>query len=142
MPSSSASDRRSSSSISVLRGIDRAVGERDVFGEATTEQARLEHAVRVGVAEHVLDPDAAGRLAVPLAHDELLRDVDESTGQVAGVGGTQRGVGQTLARAVRRDEVLEHGQAFTEVALDRARDDLTTSGWRRDRAYRRSDAPA
>ena len=59
-----------------------------------------------------------------LADDELLRDVDESTGQVAGVGGTERGVGEALARAVRRDEVLEHRQAFTEVALDRARDDL------------------
>src|SRR5262249_6136692 len=34
--------------------------------------------------------------------------------------------GQTLASTVRRDEVLEHGEAFTEVALDRARDDLTT----------------
>ena len=75
---------------------------------------------------HVLDPDATVRLAVELAHDELLRDVDESTGQVAGVGGTQRGVGETLARTVRRDEVLEHREAFTEVALDRARDDLTT----------------
>ena len=105
---------------------DRAVGERGVLGEAATEQAGLEHAPRVGAGEHVLDPDTAGRLAVPLPHDELLRDVDESTGQVAGVGGTQCGVGQTLAGAVGGDEVLEHREAFTEVALDRARDDLTT----------------
>ena len=65
-------------------------------------------------------------LAVLLADDELLRDVDETTGQVAGVGGAERGVGETLAGTVRRDEVLEHRQALTEVRLDRPRDDLTT----------------
>ena len=66
------------------------------------------------------------RPAVLLADDELLRDVDEPAGQVAGVGGTQRGVGETLAGTVGRDEVLEDRQALTEVRLDRARDDLTT----------------
>ena len=52
----------------------------------------------------------------PPRDDELLGDVDETTGQVAGVGGPQRGVDQTLAGTVGGDEVLEHGQAFTEVA--------------------------
>ena len=121
---------------------DGAVGQREVFGEAPAEQARLEQTPALGAGQHVLDPDPADRVARDLAHDQLLGDVDESTGQVAGVGGTERGVGQTLACAVRRDEVLEHRQAFTEVALDRAGDDLTASGWRRDHAYRRSDAPA
>ena len=64
------------------------------------------------------------RPAVLVAHDELLRDVDESAGQVAGVGGPQRRVGEALARAVGGDEVLEDGQALAEVRLDRARDDL------------------
>ena len=105
-----------SSSISVLRGIDGAVDERRVLGEAATEQARLEQAPRLGTGDDAFDPDAAARLAVFLADDQLLRDVDESTGQVAGVGGTERGVGETLAGTVRRDEVLEHRQAFTEVA--------------------------
>ena len=104
---------------------DRAVGQRDVLGEATAEQARLEQTPALGPGQHVLDPDAADRVALDLADDQLLRDVDESTGQVAGVGGTEGGVGETLACTVRRDEVLEHRQAFTEVALDRARDDLT-----------------
>ena len=104
---------------------DGAVGEREVFGEATTEQARLEQTPALGAGQHVLDPDAADRVALDLADDQLLRDVDESTGQVAGVGGTERGVGETLACTVRRDEVLEHREALTEVALDRARDDLT-----------------
>ena len=105
---------------------DRAVGEREVFGEAPAEQARLEQTPALRAGQHVFHPDAADRVARDLAHDQLLRDVDESTGQVAGVGGTERGVGETLASTVRRDEVLEDRQAFTEVALDRARDDLTT----------------
>ena len=79
-----------------------------------------------GLVDHVLDPDASDRAAVGVADDDLLRDVDEATGEVAGVRGTERGVGQTLARTVGGDEVLQHGQALTEVALDRPRDDLTT----------------
>src|SRR6185503_2924 len=44
--------------------------------------------------------------------------------QVAGVGRLQGRVGETLARAVRRDEVLENGQSFLEVVDDRRLDDL------------------
>ncbi|MPL98794.1 hypothetical protein SDC9_45003 [bioreactor metagenome] len=62
--------------------------------------------------------------AVMRAHDAVLRDVDETTGQVARVRGLQRGVGQTLTGAVGRVEVLEHGQAFLEVRDDRRLDDL------------------
>ena len=125
-PESSANANRISSLTSVLRGNDGAVGERDVLGEAAAEQRGLDDAHRVRVGVHLLDPDTAVRVAVDLPHDQLLRDVDETARQVAGVGGTERGVGETLARAVRRDEVLEHRQTFTEVRLDRARDDLTT----------------
>ena len=57
-----------------------------------------------------------GALAVVLAHDDLLRDVDETTREVPGVGGTQRGVGETLAGTVGGDEVLEDRQALAEVA--------------------------
>ena len=67
-----------------------------------------------------------GALAVVLADDELLRDVDETTREVAGVGGAERGVGETLAGTVGGDEVLEDREALTEVRLDRPRDDLTT----------------
>ena len=90
------------------------------------EQRRSREPRVLGVVGDVLDPDATDRAAVLVAHDELLRDVDETTGQVAGVGGTKRGVGETLAGTVGGDEVLEHREALTEVALDRPRDDLTT----------------
>ena len=56
--------------------------------------------------------------------DDVLRHVDEPAGQVAGVRGLEGGVGQTLAGAVRGDEVLEHRQAFAEVRGDRALDDF------------------
>jgi len=45
-------------------------------------------------------------------------------GEVTRVGRLERGVGETLAGAVRRDEVLEHREAFTEVGRDRRLDDF------------------
>ncbi len=65
-------------------------------------------------------------LSVPQSgvDDAVLRHVDETAGQVARVRRLQRGVGQALAGAVGRVEVLEHGQAFLEVRDDRRLDDL------------------
>ena len=61
--------------------------------------------------------------AIFLADDHVLRDVDETAREVAGVGRAQRGIGETLTRAVRRDEVLENGEAFFERRLDRDLED-------------------
>ena len=106
---------------------DRAVGELRVLQQRTAEQLRLEVAAPVGgVGADVLHPHAEARAAVVLADDQLLRDVDETAGQVAGVGGTQSGVDEALAGARRGDEVLERLEALTEVLLDRARDHVTT----------------
>ena len=59
-----------------------------------------------------------------VADDHVLGDVDQATGQVTGVGGAQRRVGEALSGAVGRDEVLEDRQALHEVGLDRPLDDL------------------
>ncbi len=72
------------------------------------------------------DPDAERGAAVLLADDQLLGDVDETAGQVARVGGTQRRVDQALAGAGRGDEVLERLETLAEVRLDRARDHVAT----------------
>ena len=48
----------------------------------------------------------------------------QTAGQVAGIGRLQSGIGQTLAGAVRGDEVLQHVQAFAEVGGDGRFDDL------------------
>jgi len=50
-------------------------------------------------------------------NDDVLRDVDQTTGEVARVGSSQSGVRQALAGAVRRDEVLEDGEALAVVDL-------------------------
>ena len=69
--------------------------------------------------------EAAGGAAVLFAHDDVLGDVHQTTGQVARVRGLQRGVRQALTGTVGRDEVLQHGQALTVGGLDGPRDDLT-----------------
>ena len=56
--------------------------------------------------------------------DDVLRHVDETAGEVTRVGGLERGIGQTLTRAVGRDEVLQHGEAFAEVRRDGGFDDF------------------
>src|SRR5215217_4762244 len=64
------------------------------------------------------------RAAVLVVHDDVLGDVDEATGQVARVGGTQGRVGLALPGTVGRGEVLQHRKAFHEVGLHRLLDDL------------------
>jgi len=70
-----------------------------------------------------LHRDAVGGAAVVLGDDQVLRHVDQTAGQVAGVRGLQRRVRQALAGAVGRDEVLQHVQALAEVRRDRRLDD-------------------
>ncbi len=70
------------------------------------------------------DVDAFDGAAIELGDDDILRDVDETAGEVARVGGLERGIGETLTRAVRRDEVLQHGETFTEVRRDGRLDDF------------------
>ena len=59
-----------------------------------------------------------------IRNDHVLRHVDQAASQVARVGGLQCRIGQALARAVGRDEVFQHRQAFAEVGLDRLLDDF------------------
>src|SRR5262249_16352757 len=62
--------------------------------------------------------------AILRGDDHVLGDVGELAGEVAGVGGLEGGVGQALAGAVRRGEILQDAQALAEVGLDRRLDDL------------------
>ena len=68
--------------------------------------------------------DAVDRAAVHLVDDDVLRHVDQTAGQVARVGRLERRVGEALAGAVRRDEVLQHREPLAEVRRDRRLDDL------------------
>src|SRR5947207_3085102 len=62
------------------------------------------------------------RVAVPPMWN--VRNVHEAAREVAGVGGFERRIGQAFARAVRRDEVLQHGEAFAEAGRDGRLDDF------------------
>src|SRR6266566_6206587 len=71
-----------------------------------------------------LDVNAVARAAVAFVDDHVLSNVDETAGQVAGISGLERRIGQALARAVRGDEVFQDGQAFAEVGGDGCLDDF------------------
>ena len=70
-------------------------------------------------------PYAVMRAAVGLADDNILADIDHSTGKVTGVGCTKCGIGKAFTSASGGDEVLQNAEAFTEVCLDRDLDGLT-----------------
>ena len=68
--------------------------------------------------------DAVDGAAVHLVHHHVLGDVDQPPGQVAGVGGLQRGVRQPLAGAVGGDEELGDVEAVLEAGANRQLDDV------------------
>src|SRR5215204_1166221 len=91
------------------------------------QEAGRDRVVRVAPAAFQAERkvDVAVRATVRVVNDDILGDVDEATGQVARVGGTQGRVGLALPRAVGRGEVLEHREALHEVALHGLLDNLT-----------------
>src|SRR5208282_830540 len=92
--------------------------ERDAADDAVAERFDFHAGLEDG-----LDKDSFGGAAVQFADDDVLGHVDEAAGEVAGVGGLERRVREALARAVRGDEVLEHGKAFAEIRGDGRLDD-------------------
>src|SRR6202022_36405 len=107
-----------------LSGSDQDLAiHRDVLSGDTAGDLLEQRVVLGAFRRDVAQPDSIPGAAVLLAHDHVLGDVDETPRQVAGVGGPERGVRQTLPVSVCRDEVLENCQAFGEVGLDRKVDD-------------------
>ena len=92
--------------------------------------------------EDRLDVNAVRRAAIDLVDDHVLRHVHQTPREVAGIGGLQRRIGQALARAVRGDEVLQHGEAFAEVGGDGRLDDFAAKAWPSGRACRRAGGSA
>ena len=95
-----------------------------VFGRGAAEDAFGERCHHLAAVDHGLDGDALLGAAIVRRDDAVVGHVDKTARQIARVGRLERGVGQTLARAVRRVEVLEHGEPFLEVRKDRRLDDL------------------
>ena len=106
----------------MLRGDEHLAGERvdDVFERDAAEDAVAERLDDFAGVLELGDADAVERAAVELGDDGVLRDVDETAREVTGVRRLERGVGEALTSAVRRDEVLEHRETLAEVRGDRA----------------------
>ena len=60
--------------------------------------------------------------AIVFHHNQILGHVHQAAGQITGVCGFQRGIGQTFARTVGGNKVLQYGEAFTEVGSNRGFD--------------------
>ena len=56
--------------------------------------------------------------AVLFVDDDIMADINKTTGQITCVGRLQSGIGQTLTGTVGRDKVLEHAHAFLKVRKD------------------------
>src|ERR1700691_1875780 len=98
-----------------IDNVDCGGATQDAVGQGRDHFAALDHGAH---------GEALGGAAIDLGDDGVLRHVHQAAGQVARIRRLQGGVGQTLARAVRRIEVFEHGQAFLEVRDDRRLDDF------------------
>jgi len=53
--------------------------------------------------------------AIRLGDDDVLRHINETPCEVAGIRRLERGIRKTLTSAVRGDEVLQHVKTFAEV---------------------------
>ena len=102
-------------------GVDEDVsvfGVGDVVHGNATEDALGEGADDfVAVLECGADEATEGA-AVFFVDDDIVRNVDETAGEVSGVGGLQGRIGETLTGTVGGDEVLEHGHTFLKVGED------------------------
>ena len=94
----------------------------------TAEDAVAERHLDFVAFDDRLDFDAVHRVAVLLRDDDVLRDVDELTREVAGVGRLEGRIRETLAGAVGGDEVLENRESLAERRGNRAFDDVAVRG--------------
>ena len=103
----------------------------DILGDVSAGETLLQAldgllAVGKGLDLHVGDLSLSFT-AVCLTDDQILGYVYQTSGQITRVGGTQSRVGHALSGASGGDEVLQHGQTFTEVGLNGKLDGVTGS---------------
>src|SRR3546814_7098089 len=72
----------------------------DVFERRTAEDALAQRGDRRTALDDRAHFHAAGRAAIFLDHDAILRHVDQTAGQVTRVRRLERRIGQTLTRTV------------------------------------------
>ena len=105
---------------------DRLAGFR--VGHLCRQDTRS-HPLQEGFAQSLrlagTHPNTRVCATVQFGHDHILGHVHQTPGQITRIRGAQRGVGQTLARAVRAQEVFQSGQPLAEVGADGQGDDPT-----------------
>src|SRR5258708_8634037 len=107
-------------------GLDQHLAGRrhhHVFGDHAAQYALAQAFDNVAAFDDRSDRQTVGRAAIDLGDHQILRHVDQTAGEIAGVGRLERRIGQALACAVGRDEVLQYVQAFAEIRRDRRLDD-------------------
>ncbi len=87
----------------------------DVIASVAAHEAFTELDDFVFTLVNRLAPHSVKGAAIDFPNDHVLRHVDQLAGHVTRVSGLERGIRQTFAGAVSRDEILEHGQTFAEV---------------------------
>ena len=65
------------------------------------------------------DGQPARGIAVPAIDNHILGDIHQTARQIAGIGRPQRRIRQALARAMRRNEILQRIQALAEMTANR-----------------------
>ena len=113
----------SSSMVPAVTTSFAAAGLDHIFRHDTTQYAIAQRFDNVAAGDNRCHPQTLIGTAIVLGDDQILRHIDQTTRQVTGVRGFQRGIGQTFTRTVRRDEVLQYVQTFAEVRGDRRLDD-------------------
>ncbi len=99
-----------------------ALGVHNVLCDAATYEVGVDV---VGTRDNEVVAHALGSAAVVLAHDDVLSNVDQTTGKVTRVRRVRSGVDQALTSAIGRDEVLKWQQTLAEVSLNGKVDRLT-----------------
>ena len=100
-------------------------GVNDVVHGDASEDALVKRGDDVFVVLQLGADETAQGAAVFFIDDDVVRDVDESAGEVSGVGRLEGGVSQTFSCTVGGNEVLQHGKSLFEVREDWVFDDLS-----------------
>ena len=103
-------------------------GMDDVVNRYTSEDTLLEGSNHLVVVLELGADKTTQSSAILLANDDVVSNVDQTTGEVTGIGRLEGGIGQTLTGTVRRDKVLEGRHAFLKVGDNRVLDNLCTFG--------------
>src|SRR5580700_5539771 len=116
---------------------DRARGLFQILGRGAAKDSRRERGDNLARVDDRAHPNPVPRSAIEHGNNRVLRHIDKTARQITRIRGLQGGVGKTLSRAMRRVEILEHGQPFLEVRDDRAFDDLAR--WLRHQSAHRGE---